>query len=138
MLFHSTFLTEHTVKTIVKGYKLLHCSLRWIFSLYPCNSYYNFFEETLNENQLCAGIPSNSKYTIPFSGKHQEDFGGPLICLDKTTKNPIFTGIASSNSLSTKRGQPARIHIDFNQAHLEFFSLTFQNWCFFKSHLNPK
>ena len=69
------------------------------------HSVYGHFGQTLNENQLCAGIPSNGNYTIPFSGKHEEDFGGPLICLDKRQK-PVFTGIASFNSLSTKQGHP--------------------------------
>ena len=72
------------------------------------HSVYSHFGQTLNENQLCAGIPSNSNYTLPFSGKYEEDFGGPLICLDKTQK-PVFTGIASSNSLSTKEGQPGTV-----------------------------
>ena len=70
---------------------------------------YSFFGETLNEKQLCAGLPTNSKYTLKFSGEHEEDFGGPLICLDKTTKTPVFTGIASSNSLSTRTGHPGMI-----------------------------
>ena len=73
------------------------------------HSIYNHFGEKLNENQLCAGIPSNNNATIPVSGKYQEDFGGPLICLDKTSQKPIFTGIASFNSLSTKHGQPGLI-----------------------------
>ena len=55
--------------------------------------------------EFFVGIPSNGDYTIPFSGKYEEDFGGPLICLDKNQK-PVFTGIASFNSLSTKEGQP--------------------------------
>ena len=69
------------------------------------HSVYGHFGQTLNENQLCAGIPSNGNNTIPFSGKHEEDFGGPLICLDKGHE-PVFTGIASFNSLSTKQGHP--------------------------------
>ena len=78
-----------------------------------CNDHYvyNHFGTTLNENQLCAGLPSNTNSTAPFNGKHQEDFGGPLICLDKTNQKPIFTGISSSNSLSTKNGQPGLIQI---------------------------
>ena len=124
MPFHSICSTEHTVNKIVKGYKLsqkqtsemsnslniLTFYLRWILDFYPCLSYYKFFEDTINEDQLCAGIPSKSNLTIPFSGKHQEDFGGPLICLDKANQKPIFTGIASFNSLSTKHGQPGMIH----------------------------
>ena len=73
------------------------------------HSVYSHFETTLNENQLCAGIPSSTEYIAPFSGKYEEDFGGPLICLDKENQQPIFTGIASSNSLSTKSGQPGMI-----------------------------
>ena len=69
------------------------------------HSVYSHLGTSVNQNQLCAGLPSNTNYTAPFSGKHEEDFGGPLICLDKE-KRPIFTGIASSNSLSTKQGQP--------------------------------
>ena len=76
-----------------------------------CNehSVYANFATTLNENQLCAGIPSNNNSIISFNGEYEEDFGGPLICLDKTNKKPTFTGIASSNSLSTKNGQPGLI-----------------------------
>ena len=70
---------------------------------------YTFFAQKLNENQLCAGLPSNSNYTLPFSGEYVEDFGGPLICIDNTNQKPIFTGISSSNSLSTKRGHPGMI-----------------------------
>ena len=64
---------------------------------------YSIFGTTLNENQLCAGLPSTSNGILPFVGKYLEDFGGPLICLDQTNQNPIFTGVTSSNSLSTKR-----------------------------------
>ena len=70
------------------------------------HSNYEHFGETLNENQLCAGLPSNSNVTLPFNGKHEEDFGGPLICLNNTNPMPIFTGIKASNSMSTKSGQP--------------------------------
>ena len=70
---------------------------------------YTHFAQTLNENQLCAGLPSNSNYTLSFSGEYMEDFGGPLICIDKINQKPIFTGISSSNSLSTKRGHPGMI-----------------------------
>ena len=77
-----------------------------------CNNHrdYTYYEETLTKNQLCAGLPSNTNYTLPFSGEYMEDFGGPLICLDKTNQQPIFTGISSSNSLSTKHGHPGKIH----------------------------
>ena len=76
-----------------------------------CNDHYvyNFLGTTINENQVCAGLPSNTNLTAPFNGKHQEDFGGPLICLDETNLKPIFTGITSFNSLSTERGQPGLI-----------------------------
>ena len=74
------------------------------------NSVYKDFDTTLNENQLCAGLPSNTNNTASFTGEHEEDFGGPLICLDKISQKPIFTGVASSNSLSTKNGQPGLIH----------------------------
>ena len=70
---------------------------------------YAEFGITLNKNQLCAGLPSKRNKTVSFNGENQEDFGGPLICLDKSTQQPIFTGIASSNSLSTKLGQPGLI-----------------------------
>ena len=70
------------------------------------HSNYNIFGTTLNENQLCAGIPSNTDFIVPFNGKYEQDFGGPLICIDPTTKQPIFTGVTSSNSLSTKIDQP--------------------------------
>ena len=73
------------------------------------HSHYNSINVLLNENQLCAGLPSTTNLTLPFTGKYEEDFGGPLICLEKTTKKPIFTGIASSNSLSTKSGYPGMI-----------------------------
>ena len=77
--------------------------------IHPQKSIYTDFETRVNANQLCAGLPSKTNYTTPFSGLYEEDFGGPLICLDKTTKAPIFTGVSSSNSLSTKRGQPGKI-----------------------------
>ena len=73
------------------------------------HSHYNFMDVSLNENQLCAGLPSTTNLTLPFTGEYEEDFGGPLICLEKTTQKPIFTGIASSNSLSTKSGYPGKI-----------------------------
>ena len=73
------------------------------------HSVYSQLGTSLNENQLCAGLPSNTNYTAPFNGEHEEDFGGPLICLDKDTQRPIFTGVASSNSLSTRKGQPGMI-----------------------------
>ena len=73
------------------------------------HSTYNIFGTTLNENQLCAGIPSNTNFIAPFNGKYEQDFGGPLICLDPTSKQPIFTGVASTNSLSTIIGEPGLI-----------------------------
>ena len=73
------------------------------------HSHYNFMDVSLNENQLCAGLPSTTNLTLPFTGKYEEDFGGPLICLEKSTQKPIFTGVASSNSLSTKIGHPGMI-----------------------------
>ena len=73
-------------------------------------SYYNYFEEKMTENQFCAGLPSNSNLTAPFSGDHEEEFGAPLICLNTTTQNPIFAGITSSNSLSAKHGHPGKVH----------------------------
>ena len=72
------------------------------------HSDYNFFEVSLNENQLCAGIPSNTDLILPYNGEHEEDYGGPLICLAFDGR-PIFTGVSSSNSLSTKHGQPGLI-----------------------------
>lgn len=82
-----------------------------LFTNTYCDSHsvYDHFGTTLNQNQLCAGIPSKTDFIAPFSGKYEEDFGGPLICLDKTNQQPIFTGIASSNSLSTKSGQPGMV-----------------------------
>ena len=71
---------------------------------------YNFFETALNENQLCAGIPSNTEFIAPYNGEHEEDYGGPLICLESGGR-PIFTGVSSSNSLSTKHGQPGLISL---------------------------
>ena len=74
---------------------------------------------TLNENQLCAGLPSE-KLTVPFNGQHQEDFGGPLICLlkDKVNQKPIFTGtvartgpnIRTTDRTITNRGPGNHIH----------------------------
>ena len=72
--------------------------------------YKDYYETTLNENQLCAGLPSTTNTTVAFNGQYQEDLGGPLICLDNTAK-PIFTGVTSYNSLSTKTGYPEMIHI---------------------------
>ena len=73
------------------------------------HSVYSHFQTSLNQNQLCAGLPSGNDKIAPFNGKYVEDFGGPLICLDKTNQKPIFTGVASSNSLSTKSGHPGMI-----------------------------
>ena len=70
------------------------------------HSVYSDSQTTLNENQLCAGLPSKNDQIAPFSGEYVEDFGGPLICINKTNQQPIFTGVASSNSLSTKSGHP--------------------------------
>ena len=81
------------------------------------NNFYNVFGNEINENQLCAGIPSKTNSTISVSDKYQEDFGGPLICLDKTSQRPILTGIAAFNSLSRKHGQPG-----MNQSVLRIFS----------------
>ena len=93
-----------------------------LFSHTFCNEQHSYSSlgVNVNENQLCAGIPTkiNKRTTIaPFKGKHAEDFGGPLICLDQQSHQPIFTGISSSNSLSTKPGQPGLIRtmtIDFD------------------------
>ena len=84
-----------------------------LFNYTYCNSHriYNEFGTTVNENQLCAGIPSRTNYFSPFSGEYEEDFGGPLICLDSVNQKPIFTGIASSNTLSTRHGNPGTIRI---------------------------
>ena len=92
-----------------------------LFSQSYCNEHsaYSHFGNELNENQLCAGLPSNSDLTLPFSGKHQEDFGGPLICLDKANQQPIFSGMASINSLSTKAGYPGMIQSNKNDASLK-------------------
>ena len=73
------------------------------------HSVYNEYGTTLNENQLCAGLPSNTNRTAAFNGQYKEDLGGPLICIDSISKKPIFTGITSSNSLSTKTGHPGMI-----------------------------
>ena len=75
------------------------------------HSIYNEYGTTLNKNQLCAGLPSNTKTTAAFNGQYKEDLGGPLICIDSISKKPIFTGVTSSNSLSTKSGYPGMIHI---------------------------
>ena len=85
-----------------------------LFNYTYCNSHstYNQFGTSLNINQLCAGVPSKTNNTYPFRGKYEEDFGGPLICLDKIDQRPIFTGVASSNSLSTRKGNPGLIHIN--------------------------
>ena len=77
------------------------------------HSVYNDYEMTLNKNQLCAGLPSNTNETAAFNGQYQEDLGGPLICIDTISKKPIFTGVTSSNSLSTKTGHPGMIQIFF-------------------------
>ena len=77
------------------------------------HSVYSHFGTSLNENQLCAGLPSRTDEIAAFSGKYLEDFGGPLICLNKTNKQPVFTGVSSSNSLSTKSGHPGMIQSSF-------------------------
>ena len=78
------------------------------------HSVYNDYEMTLNKNQLCAGLPSNTNQIAAFNGQYQEDLGGPLICIDSIGKKPFFTGVTSSNSLSTKPGQPGMIHIHWS------------------------
>ena len=92
----------------------------------PDHSVYNAFETTLNKNQLCAGLPSNSDLTVGFNGQHQEDFGGPLICLEGTNKKPIFTGVTSSNSLSTRSGYPG-IYTNLNN-NKEWISTITSAW----------
>ena len=60
---------------------------------------YDHFDIYVNENQLCAGIPSQingNTIIAPFKGKHKEDFGGPLICIDEENQKPILTGIGST------------------------------------------
>ena len=89
------------------------------------HSVYSQFQTSLNENQLCAGLPSGNDQIAPFSGKYVEDFGGPLICLDKTNQKPIFTGVASSNSLSTKSGHPGMIQSSSIQKTLNLFMSNF-------------
>ena len=82
-----------------------------LFNQSHCDDYshYNKLETVLNDNQLCGGLPSNKNFFAPYSGNYVEDFGGPLICLDKKSQNPIFTGVTSSNSFSTKSGHPGLI-----------------------------
>ena len=75
------------------------------------HSDYNYFGVSLNENQLCAGIPSNSEFIAPFNGEHEEDYGGPLICLS-SDQSPFLTGVSSSNSLSTQHGHPGTIFFE--------------------------
>ena len=77
------------------------------------HSLYSHFGTVLNDNQLCAGLPSKTQLVAPFNGIYQEDFGGPLICLDKTNQEPLFTGLTSSNSFSTKSGYPGLILLIF-------------------------
>ena len=89
------------------------------------HSVYSQFQTSLNENQLCAGLPSGNDQIAPFNGKYVEDFGGPLICLDKTNQKPIFTGVASSNSLSTKSGHPGMIQSSSIQKTLNLFMSNF-------------
>ena len=97
-----------------------------LFNYTYCDSHriYNEFGTSLNENQLCAGIPSKTNNTSPFRGKYEEDFGGPLICLDKTNQKPIFTGVASSNSLSTRHGYPGLIRISILEVIKSYLVLT--------------
>lgn len=76
------------------------------------HSDYNYFGVSLNENQLCAGIPSNAELIAPFNGEHEEDYGGPLICL-APDRSLFLTGVSSSNSLSTKDGHPGMIFLKF-------------------------
>ena len=98
---------------INKDSKLIDAVPLNLFNHTFCDNYsvYNHFETTLNENQLCAGLPSNTNTTAAFNGQHKEDPGGPLICINNISQEPIFTGVTSSNSLSTKTGDPGMIHI---------------------------
>ena len=102
-----------------------------LFSHRYCDkhSVYSDSQTTLNENQLCAGLPSKNNQIAPFSGKHIEDFGGPLICLNKANQQPIFTGVASSNSLSTKSGHPGiYTNIFKNNDWIRNFTGNYQNY----------
>ena len=82
-----------------------------LFNETYCNGddVYRHFDISLNINQLCAGIPSRTNALTPFRGNYDEDFGGPLICIDKITQIPIFTGVSSSNTFSTQNGYPGLI-----------------------------
>ena len=102
-----------------------------LFNFTFCNDHmtYNKIGTTLNENQLCAGLPSNTNYTAPLNRKYEEDFGGPLICLDKDDRKPIFTGVTSSNSLSTESGRPGIFTSIFeNKEWIQNMTATWSEW----------
>ena len=84
-----------------------------LFNETYCNEddVYSHFDISLNINQLCAGIPSRTKSPTRFIGNYDDDFGAPLICIDKISKIPIFTGVSSSNTFSTRNGYPGLIRI---------------------------
>ena len=71
-----------------------------------CNNAYDQHSTEVSVNQLCAGLPSNTNGSAPFNDKYEEDFGGPLICLNKTNQSPIFTGVSASDSFSKQSGYP--------------------------------
>ena len=68
------------------------------------HSIYDSADITLTSKQLCAGLPATNNSIAAYNGQHEEDYGGPLICFQN--KQPILTGISSSNSLSSKTGNP--------------------------------
>ena len=94
-----------------------------LFNYTVCNNHlhYNEVGTSLNENQLCAGLPTETNFTSPYSRKYEEDFGGPLICLDKTDRKPIFTGVTSSNSMKTENDQPGLIRNKLNIVSFKVF-----------------
>ena len=114
-----------------KNSKIINAVPLNLFSHSFCDehSVYSNFGMTVNMNQLCAGLPSNTNQTAPFSGEYEEDFGGPLICLNKTEQKPIFTGVSSFNSLSTRNGEPGIYTNIFKiKGWIQTFTATWSQW----------
>lgn len=78
-----------------------------------CDNQNDRFELINNEYQLCASLQQNVNNTTLFHKQYEIDSGGPLICLDQINQKPIFTGVASSDSLSSEYGHLGIIKIIF-------------------------
>ena len=94
-----------------------------------CSSYYSDDDEfILNEDELCAGLPHNSrqgknlknKYvTAPGKDACQGDSGGPLIC--SINQKAVVVGVVSHGSGCGEAGKPGIY------AKVDYFKAWFQS-----------